>query len=100
MPSPNGCAARRRAWSPSRSWPPAADRLTVAEDDEIIRTTALLLGHGAVAEASPVAAVLRVEHTRDVVVVLTGGNLSRARFDELLVPAFRTQDTLVTPAAA
>ncbi|MFE9456344.1 threonine/serine dehydratase [Streptomyces californicus] len=65
-----------------------ADRLTVVEDDEILRAMTLLSGCGVVAEpsaAAAVAAALRAEHTRDVVVVLTGGNISRARFDELLV---------------
>ncbi|MGW0364796.1 hypothetical protein [Streptomyces sp. NPDC002990] len=70
------------------------------EDDEIVRTMALLRGHGVVAEPSSAAAALRAEHTRDVVVVLAGGNISRARFDELLAPASRTQDALVMLAAA
>ncbi|AZM58178.1 MULTISPECIES: threonine/serine dehydratase [unclassified Streptomyces] len=79
-----------------------ADRLTVVDDDEIVRTMALLRGHGVVAEpssAAAVAAALRVEHTRDVVVVLSGGNISRARFDELLAPVGRARDALVALAA-
>ncbi|MET8505488.1 pyridoxal-phosphate dependent enzyme [Streptomyces sp. NPDC004787] len=80
-----------------------ADRLTVVDDEEIVRAMALLWSHGVVAEpssAAAVAAALRAEHTRDVVVVLTGGNISRARFDALLETAGRTRDTAAVLAAA
>ncbi|MEU7516341.1 pyridoxal-phosphate dependent enzyme [Streptomyces sp. NPDC042898] len=62
------------------------DHLTVVEDDEIVRAMALLRTHGIVAEpssAAAVAAALKGDHARDVVVVLTGGNIARTRFDEL-----------------
>ncbi|GEB62294.1 serine/threonine dehydratase [Streptomyces gardneri] len=62
------------------------DHLTVVEDDEIVRTMSLLRTHGIVAEpssAAAVAAALKADHVRDVVVVLTGGNIARSRFDEL-----------------
>ncbi|OCC09072.1 threonine/serine dehydratase [Streptomyces sp. PTY087I2] len=78
-----------------------SDRLMAVEDDEILRAMSLLLGCGVVAEpssAAAVAAALRAEHTRDVVVVLTGGNISRARFDKLLADEARTRDPL--PALA
>lgn len=66
------------------------DQFTIVEDYEILRTMALLSDHGIMAEpssAAAVAAALRVDHTRDVVAVLSGGNISRARFDALLAKA-------------
>ncbi|AVZ71067.1 pyridoxal-5'-phosphate-dependent protein subunit beta [Streptomyces lunaelactis] len=68
------------------------DRLTAVDDNETIEAMSLLRLYGIVAEpssAAAVAAALKAHHTRDVVVVLTGGNISPARFDELLLHGAR-----------
>lgn len=100
VPPSGSIADGLRSQTPGRIALPIAaagtDRFTTVDDYEILRTMALLREHGIMAEpssAAAVAAALRVEHTRDVVAILSGGNISRARSDALIANAGQFRNT-------